>query len=194
MLGAVGNWRSSISICFVSRASDRRSVPCPWPAARPSILQKLLIRFDVAHHLVGALLKLFSRSPSRAALSPEKLPRLLLLLLEALHFLCTRLPTLQISPQVAWPHVHELLKLLGSVLACGPDVEVQGFVNHALRLHVSRGGSWSRSTEPSCESEGALVCRDTAARIRRSTRRGPTFTCGGTSTSGPWILASLWPG
>ena len=85
------------------------------------------------------------------------------------------------------PHVHELLALLRSVLACGPDVEVQGFVNHALRLHVSRGGSWSRSTEPSCESEGAVVWRDTAPRLRRSTGRGPTFTCGGTSTSGSCV-------
>ena len=152
MLGAVGSWsQSSPSASSPELPIDVRS-PWPWPAARPSTLQKLLIRFDVAHHLVVELLKLLSRSPSQAALSPEKLSRLLLLLLEGLHFLCTRLPTLQISPQVAWPHVHELLAHLGSVFACGLDVEVQGFVNHGLRFHVSRGGSWSSSTENSCES------------------------------------------
>ena len=92
MLGAVGNWSPpSPSASSPQLPIDVRS-PWPWPAVRPSILQKLLIRCDVAHHLVVELLKLLSRSPSQAALSPEKLPRLALLLLEALHFLCTRLP------------------------------------------------------------------------------------------------------
>ena len=45
-------------------------------------------------------------------------------------FFCACLPTLQTSSQVAWPHVHELLVLLGSIPACGHDVEVQNFVNH----------------------------------------------------------------
>ena len=57
-----------------------------------------------------------------------------------------------------------------------------------FRFHVSRGGSWSSSTEPSSESQGELLCKDTAVRLRRSTGRGPAFTCGRTSTSGPWIL------
>ena len=188
MLGAVGNWSPpSPSASSPELPIDVRS-RWPWPAAPPSILQKLLIRIDVAHHLVVELLKLLSRSQSQAALSPEKLPRLVLLLLKVLHFLCTRLPTLETSPQVAWPQVHELLALLGFVFACGLDVEVQGIVNHGLRFHVSRGGSWSSSTEPSCESQGALRCKDTAVRLRRSTGRGPAFTCGGTSTSDQWIL------
>ena len=187
-LGAVGNLSPpSPSASSPELPIDVR-LPWPWPASRPSILQKLLIRFDVLHHLVVELLKLLSRFLSQAALSPEKLPRLALLLLEALHFLCTRLSTLQISPQGAWPHVHELQALLGFVFACGLDVEVQGFVNHGLRFHVSRGGSWSSSTEPSGESQNAIVCKDTAVRLRRNTGRGPAFTCGGTSTSDPWIL------
>ena len=45
-------------------------------------------------------------------------------------FFCPCLPTLQTSSQVAWPHVHELLALLGSIPACGHDVEVQNYVNN----------------------------------------------------------------
>ena len=189
MLGAVGSW----SPPFPTASSTELPIDVRPPGlglqlVRP-LLQKLLIRFDVAHHLVVELLKLLSRSPSQAALSPEKLStHSSCLLLEGLHFLCTRLPTLQISPQGAWPHVHELLAHLCSVFACGLNVEVQGFVNHGLRFHVSRGGTWSSSTEPSCESQGVFHCKDTAVRLRRSTGRGPDFTCGGTSTSDPWIL------
>ena len=57
VLSAVGNWSPpSPSASFPELPIDVRS-SWPWPAARPSILQKLLIRIDVAHHLVVELLQ-----------------------------------------------------------------------------------------------------------------------------------------
>ena len=136
VLGAVGNWSPPSPSASSPSFRSRFVLPgLGLQLVRP-FCKSFSSAFDVAHHLVVELLKLLSRSPSQAALSPEKLSRLLLLLLEALHFLCTRLPTFQISPQGERPHVHELLALLGIVFACGLDVEVQGFVNQGLRWRI----------------------------------------------------------
>ena len=112
---------SSISMCFVSHASDRRSAA--WPLACSSSVHSCR-----SFHLLCCCASSCGRTPSQTPLSfsvsgPSGLLEishaLLLSVLETLHFLCALLPTLQTSRPVAWPHVQELLALLSSILALG---------------------------------------------------------------------------
>ena len=124
--------KSSISIRFICPASSsasRLSTPAGF--------------FSFTLPLYTALCpKSFSKSSFFLRLklgTCSRVPRLLLLVLEALHFFCACFPTLRTSPQFAWPHIHEFSALLGSILAGGLHAEVRSFVNHVSRLRVSCG-------------------------------------------------------
>ena len=70
---------------------------------------------------------------SQASLSSEEGPRLLLLVLEALHLLCLLLPPPSTLLHGGWLHICELLAHLDSVFASGLDVEVRHHVDQRLR-------------------------------------------------------------
>ena len=162
MLGAIGSWSPPSPSTFSPELQIDARLPGPWTTSRlsiPAYSSRMFLPLYMLELLLEGLLLL----GSEVRHSSVKVPRLLFFVLEALYFFCACLQTLQTSSQVAWLHVHELLALLGSIPACGFHVEVQGFVNHASRLHVSCGCPGSRFTEPSCEGERALVCRDTTA-------------------------------
>ena len=151
IVGAVGSWgppTPSEAFCCLGL---RLQLTRPF---LQGLLTCIAVGVETVHHLSLELpLELLSCVWSQARLYSEELPRLVLLVVEALLFVCSRLPSLSTSPQVTWPHVHE-----DSILACGFDVEVHRFVNWSSLPRLTRLVPFVRRESP-CESEGAFVCR-----------------------------------